>query len=211
MIERLLTSYRSALLLNGKHLGHRLLGKIRDDAPVIAADGAAKWHSADYIVGDLDSFSVADQGQAEVIPISDQDRTDCEKGMVFAKEKKLLPCLILGLSGGEIDHFLGNIQALLKHANSYEFFFLDEYEKGVKIGIPLSEGKYPIETEVGATVSVFPHRTCKLTTNGLFWELKEESIDLDGPLTVRNRSTKGSVEFNMIEGKALIVIDIGLP
>ena len=85
---------------------------------------------------------------------------------------------------------------------------VDEYEKGLKIGIPLSKGKYPIKMSVGTTVSIIPHCICTLTTKGLFWELKNQQINPDGLLAIRNRSTKEWVEFNLTEGKALIVIDI---
>lgn len=208
MIEKLLSSYRSVLFLNGKKPSHQLLEKIQGTIPIIAADGAAEWCAADYVVGDLDSLSTAYKGSAEMIHISDQYSTDFEKAMDFVKKRDLLPCLVVGISGGEIDHFLGNIQALVKHTENHSFFFLDEYEKGLKIGIPLSKGKYPIKMNIGTTVSIIPHCICTLTTKGLFWELKNQQINPDGLLTIRNRSTKEWVEFNLTEGKALIVIDI---
>ncbi|MDN3508776.1 MAG: thiamine diphosphokinase [Candidatus Neptunochlamydia sp.] len=209
MIEKLFSSYRSALILNGKKPSYQLLKKIRDNIPIVATDGAAQWCSADYIVGDMDSFSPTHKENGKVIHISDQYTTDFEKAMIFAKEKNLLPCLVMGLSGGEVDHFLGNIQALLKHTENHSFFFLDEYEKGLKIGIPLSIGKYPIKMKIGAIVSIFPHCNCTLTTKGLLWELKDQLITPDGQLAIRNQSKMERVEFNIIEGKALIVIDIG--
>ncbi|MCP5504508.1 MAG: thiamine diphosphokinase [Chlamydiales bacterium] len=208
MIETLLSSYRSVILLNGNKPSHQMLKKIRKNIPIIAADGAAAYCSADYIVGDMDSTTEVHYENAEVIPIFDQNTTDFEKAMNFAKEKDLLPSLVMGISGGEIDHSLGNIQALLKHAEGSSLFFLDKHEKGLKIGIPLSRGKYPIKMKVGATVSIFPYCTCSLTTNGLFWELNNQLITPDGLLTIRNRSTKELVKFNLIEGKALIIIDL---
>ena len=208
MIEKLLSSYRSVLFLNGKKPSHQLLEKIQGTIPIIATDGAAEWCAADYVVGELDSLSKAYKGSAQMIHISDQYSTDFEKAMDFVKKRDLLPCLVVGISGGEIDHFLGNIQALVKHTENHSFFFLDEYEKGLKIGIPLSKGKYPIKMNIGATVSIFSFSICRLTTHGLFWELKDQFINPYGLLTIRNRSTREWVKFNVVEGKALIVIDI---
>lgn len=208
MIEKLLSSYRSALILNGNKPSNQMLKKIRENIPIIATDGAAEWCSADYIIGDMDSLPLSTPLKSKIIHISDQYTTDFEKGMNFAKERGFLPCLVLGVSGGEIDHFLGNIQTLLKHTENHSFFFLDEHEKGLKIGIPLSRGKYHIKMKVDATVSILPHCMCTLTTKGLFWELKEKLITPDGPLTIRNRSTKELVEFDITNGKSLIIIDI---
>lgn len=208
MIENLLSSYRSAIVLDSKELNTQILKQIRRDVPIIAADGAARWVHADYVVGDLDSLSISLNENVEVFCLSDQETTDFEKCMRFVEEKNLLPSLVIGISGGEIDHVLGNIQVLLKQTKDLSFFFLDDYQKGLKIGLPLSKGLYHIEVKPNAIVSILPCYSCTLTTCGLFWELENQVITPNGLLATRNRAIKDNVEFNITDGKALIIIDI---
>lgn len=207
MIETLLSSYRSIIVLNGKKLSKTLLQMIRENVPIIAADGAAQWIQPNYIVGDIDSLSTV-PNHAQVISISDQETTDFEKCMKFAEGKDLLPSLVMGVSGGEIDHVLGNIQTLIKHTKDLSFFFLDDYQDGLKIGIPLSNGKYHTKVKPNAVISILPYCSCTLTTRGLNWELENQVISTDGLQAIRNRAINTLVEFELAHGKALIIIDI---
>ncbi|QVL56886.1 MAG: thiamine diphosphokinase [Simkaniaceae bacterium] len=208
MIENLLSSYLSVIVLDSKALSKQILQKMRKDVPIIAADGAARWLQSDYIIGDIDSLSVSSSNGAQVICVSEQETTDFEKCMRFAEERNLLPSLVLGISGGEIDHVLGNIQALLKHAKNHSFFFLDDYQEGVKIGLPLTKGNYRAQVKPNATISILPFYLCTLTTKGLFWELENQALTPDGLNATRNRAIQDTVEFHIIEGKALVIIDI---
>lgn len=84
--------------------------------------------SPTYIVGDGDSYTQQQgHGQAKMIAHEDQNFTDFEKCIAFARDVNLLPALVLGMSGGEIDHVLGNMQALVKHGQGKDLYFLDTY------------------------------------------------------------------------------------
>lgn len=200
MIETLLSSYKSVIALDSKEAAKV---KIREGIPIIAADGAANWIDADYIVGDGDSFE-----SDKLIRIYDQDRTDFEKCIGFAKEKDLLPALVIGVSGGEIDHIMGNIQILLKHAEKSSLFFLDPYSNGLKIGIPLEKGTFQIQMKPEATVSILPFGSCTLSTKGLEWELTDQVLTPDGLLAIRNRAKSKEAEFHVTQGKILVIIDL---
>ena len=198
MIEALLGSYRCIIALDCKEV---IRVKLRREVPVIAADGAARWIKADYIVGDGDSYAAEKQ-----FLMPDQDTTDFEKCIDFAKKKGLLPALVVGISGGEIDHVLGNVQVLLKHAVGQSLFFLDPHPGGLKIGIPIDTGGFQAAVKAGATVSILPFGTCVLTTEGLVWELTDQVIKPDGLLAIRNRAHKQKVVFHVAAGKALVII-----
>lgn len=200
MIEELLSTYRCVIALDSKEAASV---KIREGVPIIAADGAANWIDADYIVGDGDSFK-----SGKLIQIADQETTDFEKCIGFAKEKDLLPALVIGVSGGEIDHIMGNIQVLLKHAEKSSLFFLDPYPNGLKIGIPLEKGSFNFHVKPETTVSILPFGSCTLSTKGLEWELTDQVLTPDGLLAIRNRAKKVEAEFHVTQGKALVIIDI---
>lgn len=200
MISRLLFGYRSVIALN---CNKTIDVELREGIPVIAADGAARWIEADYIVGDGDSIE-----SSKLIRIPDQDTTDFEKCIAFAKERELLPSLVVGMSGGEFDHILGNVQALLRHSEQQTLFFLDPYPEGLKIGIPLEKGEFQMEVKQSTTVSIIPFESCTLSTEGLVWEIHEQTFRFDGPMAVRNQAKGERIRFDIMQGKALVIIDI---
>jgi len=217
MIEEIIASHRSVICLDGGAFSEKVLTFVNDSAVVIAADGAANWMGEQglkpqYIVGDGDSVSsVQAHSDAEGIYSTDQDTTDFEKCIQFAQRRDLLPALILGFNGGEIDHVLGNAQVLLKHSEGVSLFFIDSYNKrgraGIKVGLPLSEGSYRMTVQMDATVSILPFCSCRMTSKGLFWELTDQVLTQDGLLAIRNRAAKEEIEFNIFEGKALVIMD----
>ncbi|MCP5506054.1 MAG: thiamine diphosphokinase [Chlamydiales bacterium] len=200
MIGSLLSGYQSVIALNCKKI---IDVELRTGVPVIAADGAARWIEADYIVGDGDSTE-----SSRLIRIPDQDTTDFEKCIAFAKERELLPSLVIGMSGGEFDHILGNVQALLKHSERQNLFFLDPYPEGLKVGIPLEKGEFQTEVEPGATVSLIPFGSCTLSSEGLEWEIHNQTFRLDGPMAIRNRAKGKRIRVDVSKGKALLIVEI---
>ncbi|WP_194848560.1 thiamine diphosphokinase [Candidatus Neptunochlamydia vexilliferae] len=209
MIEKLLKNYRSIIFLDGESLGPWVIPWINQEATLIVADGAAHrleklGVQPNYIVGDGDSYLPYES----YIKVDDQNTTDFEKCIAFAKEKEILPSLVLGVSGGEIDHVLGNAQVLLKHAEGFSLFFLDPHAEGIKIGLPVS--KQPLRSKVpkGTTLSVIPFGPARITSKGLAWEFQNQVLDLDGVLGMRNRTKSEEIEIRVEEGKALIIIEV---
>ena len=113
--------------------------------------------------------------------------------------------------GGEIDHVLGNVQALLKHSEEVSLFFIDSYCKrghsGIKVGLPLSKGSYRMTVQIDATVSILPFCSCRMTSKGLAWELTDQMLTQDGLLAIRNRAAKEEIELKICEGKALVIVE----
>lgn len=217
VIEEIITSHQSVICLDGGGFSEQVSTLINDTAVLIAADGAADWMlaaglSPHYIVGDDDSSSLeSQQSLIEKIYIQDQNTTDFEKCIQFATTMKLLPTLVLGFNGGEIDHIFGNMQVLLKYSQRASLFFIDSYVKkgciGIKIGLPLCEGNYSIKARIDATISIFPFCKCRITTLGLAWELIDQVLTQDGLLVIRNRAIKDEVGFKISKGKVLVVMD----
>lgn len=217
LIGEIIASHRSVICLDSGEFDKKVLDFVKASAVVIAADGAANWMGEkglkpQYIVGDGDSVSLTHpHPNAEEIYSADQNTTDFEKCIQFAQEKRLLPSLILGFNGGEIDHVLGNVQSLLKKSEGVSLFFVDSYYKrgstGIKIGLPLSKGSYRMAIQINATVSILPFCFCQITSKGLIWELTDQTLTQDGLLSIRNRASKKEVELQVKEGKALVIVD----
>ena len=227
MTQKILASHRSIIFLHGTPPDKSLLALINTNMPIIAADGAAEnayrtGLAPHYIVGDGDSYTRPPKPQhrlskdePQIITIADQDTTDFEKCLSFAKQANLLPCLILGISGGEIDHTLGNMRALLKHARESNLYFLDTYVKknsdtiGIKLGIPIGAGqKLVLHVRPKSMVSIVHFDDTLMQTHGLKWELNNHLFSPDGILGVRNECISSRVEFEAKKGGALLIFDI---
>jgi thiamine pyrophosphokinase len=107
-------TYKSILCLSGELPQKDFFQKMH--VPVIAADGAAnKLHALGItphiVIGDLDS--VDPSLKLNSLHIQDQSRCDYEKSMEYLEQMGLLPTIILGSSGGDLDHILNNINIYL--------------------------------------------------------------------------------------------------
>lgn len=216
----ILNKHKSIIVLNGTAPDKTLLAHVCTQVPIIAADGAAAklrllGLDPTYVVGDGDSFdkNTNSLATATILSSADQDSTDFEKCLLFVQQQQMLPSLILGISGGEIDHVLGNMQALIKHAQDQSLYFLDTYENsenqlGIKIGIPVSSTPLTLALEPNSLISIIPFYNTTVTTTGLHWELNNTALTTDSILGVRNISTGNSITFNVHEGKVLIIADI---
>ncbi len=216
MVEKIINSHSSIIFLSGNMPDRNIMRHINTKGILIAADGAAKKISnlsLDYIIGDLDSSGDIENSKAKILKISDQNYTDAEKCFLFVKKQKLLPCLVLGANGGEIDHIFGNVLAILKHFENNEVYFLDTYVKndktiGVKLGLVLTKDKIRLQLKFKSNISIIPSNNTKITTKGLKWELNNQKLDINGTLAIRNTNVAEFVEFEIVTGRALIILDI---
>jgi thiamine pyrophosphokinase len=217
MMDAIFSTLNSLLFLNGS-IDAKILSILPLHLPIIAADGAANKLqkleiSPDYVVGDCDSFAPVFSNKTKIIKIEEQDSTDFEKSLRFAEKHGLTPLLILGMNGGEIDHILGNAIILLRQPCDLDLYFLDSYEKEgslrMKFGHILKKKKKVAFTlEPKSLLSMIALEKTILTTHGLRWELTHTTIEPKGLLSLRNESLSSQVDFEVEEGRALLIIDI---
>ena len=216
-MKNILNKHKSIIVLNGRLPEKKLFRGINIQVPIVAADGAVDTmrklgFESTYVVGDGDS--VKKHSCATMIKIEDQDSTDFEKCMLFIQKNALFPTLVLGMSGGEIDHTMGNMQAFVKRAYGVAPYFLDTYTRtgtkklGVKIGIPLIERRLDLELEAKSLISVLPFGTTRIKSKGLCWELGDFALTYNSILGIRNVNIKNNVSFELHEGRALLIVDI---
>lgn len=209
MMNTYFNKIQSTLVLNGDiPLLRSLLFEMK--GPIIAADGAAEKLALqgivpDYTVGDGDSTTIT----KSMIRQNCQETTDFEKCLFFLEKMKAFPTIVLGLSGGEIDHVLGNFQIMLRYAERFSMIGLDSYkdQERFKIIFPISS-KLRIPVKPGKTLSIIPSHLACLTSRGLRWELGKTEIGTDAVLGLRNETTGKELSIDVHRGKVLMIYDL---
>ncbi|MDR2646233.1 MAG: thiamine diphosphokinase [Holosporaceae bacterium] len=193
-----LYKYKSILCLDGD-LPCDLIKKI--NLPIIAADGAANTLIPNglepmMIIGDLDSVDPSLLSNRAHWRVECQDSTDFEKSLNFIKAKSLDPTIVMGISGGCIDHTLGNISIF----SETEFIAIS----GNIIFMPLN-GSRNFNVPIGTKISIFGMPSCTIRSKGLKWELNGQ-ISLSGKNSISNRAATAIVELEILSGRAMIFI-----
>lgn len=200
-----------AICLNGEIPEKEIFEKI-SGIPIIAADGAFnKLFSMDIepnaIVGDMDSIEYKHNSAiTHYEKVADQETNDFEKCIHYLGGKGYKSILILGFTGGLLEHALNNTSIILKFANKYDFTI---YHQG-RYAFFIDKSSY-FEINPQETVSIIPYPKVELSTKNLKWELKEEYLELGVREGARNESTATQVELEIYSGKCFVFIDSRLP
>ncbi|MBL7974219.1 MAG: thiamine diphosphokinase [Candidatus Kapabacteria bacterium] len=179
--------------------------------PIYAADGAAwKLHSIgitpNVIVGDMDSFSQQPhQGEfqyAEHIWMPDQDSNDFEKILLVTHERGIHSLLVCGMHGGELEHTLNNWSVLTRYAWTHKLHVFD----AGRIAVPVLDS-FTLDTKHNELISLIPQPVAQVTTKGLQWELKDETLELGVREGARNRATGNHIQIHVHNGAVLVFFD----
>lgn len=174
------SAQKSVLIANGTFVYNDRIRKLIESADrIVCADGGANHLSAvdvtpDLILGDLDSIhpdTLRRFKDVEIIEKSDQFKTDTMKLIDHELSQGTEELILLGVTGGRIDHTLSNLSLLNKYADLVKISIVDEQA----------------ETEFvknSITFSSILHRKISLmvlggessvTSKGLRWELDGKS------------------------------------
>ncbi len=177
---------RAVLFVNGEfEKNDRLIKQINPSDLLVAVDGGLHHvlnagFTPHIIIGDLDSIDLMDLMNFETngvdiirFPVQ-KDETDLELAVEHVLNLGFEDVLVLGATGGRIDHFLGN----------FLFFSNPKYLKyNIKILTKNSEifycnSRQRLEGEVGDGVSLIPiSEVVKgIKTTGLLYPLKNEDL-----------------------------------
>lgn len=214
LLEFLDGSFDAVIVLNGTLPSVDLFLSLAD-LPVIAADGAAntlleRHIIPEFIVGDLDSVTAQTlhdaNGISEIVADPDQDTTDFEKCLHFAKDQLWKNILVVGMHGGLIEHTLNNWSVLMRHCSTLHITALDA-DRWI---IPIRQS-FSGTFRTNETLSIIPQPSVTLTTRGLVWELTNEELALGQREGARNRAATENITVNVHRGSALLVCDSRLP
>jgi thiamine pyrophosphokinase len=204
-------SKRMILLANGTPPTKQLLKRYREpDDFFVCADGGANAAAAlsvvpHLILGDLDSVTERTLKKFNSVPVKqirEQNSTDLEKSLSYAVVHHFSKALVFGATGGRADHEFGNFSALAKFSHSIDLTFIDHYGEYFAL-----ENETVIRLPIGATVSLLPLTLCNgVMTNGLKWNLNNESLGLGVRESTSNIAVADSVKIKFRSGRLILFI-----
>ena len=109
---------------------------------------------------------------------------------------------VYGGSGGEMDHFLGNLTVAFRFKNDLELTFFDEYSTYF-----FSPKSLVLENVKGKMISLYPFPKCKsVATKGLNWALKKEDLDATSRIGTRNFAVAEKVLIEFEKGDLVVFV-----
>lgn len=158
----------------------------------------------DFISGDFDSHFGEDENvaQEKFIFTPDQNKTDFQKSLEIIKDRGFIKVDIYGGSGGEMDHFLGNLTVAFLFKNEMQLTFFDEYSTYF-----FSPKELVLNKVKGKTISLYPFPEAQnISTKGLKWPLNRENLNLTNRIGTRNIAEEDSVSINFENGDLVIFV-----
>lgn len=156
----------------------------------------------DFISGDFDSHTGTDEDiyHEKFIFTPDQNKTDFEKSLEIIQKKGFRKVDVYGGSGGEMDHFLGNLSTAFLFKDHVEITFYDEFSTYF-----FSPNHLVLENVKGKMISLYPFpNTENVITEGLNWELKKESLNLIQKIGTRNFAVADEVKITFEAGDLIV-------
>lgn len=158
----------------------------------------------DFISGDFDSHIGSDENvyQDKFILTLDQEKTDFHKALEIISEKGFHDVDVFGGSGGEQDHFLGNLTVAFRFKDKMDIKFYDEFSE--YYFIPES---FIINNVKDKMISLYPFPVVEnIKTKGLKWELDNINANMTTDMLTRNLAVKNQVSIEYEKGDLLIFI-----
>ncbi|WP_343610309.1 thiamine diphosphokinase [Chryseobacterium oranimense] len=158
----------------------------------------------DFISGDFDSHSGSDENiyQEKFIHTPDQDKTDFHKALDLILEQGFSTVDVFGGSGGEQDHFLGNLTVAYTFKNKINLKFYDEFSE--YYFIPPS---FSVKGVNNKMISLYPFPYVEnITTKGVNWPLTNGSLSITSRIGTRNFAVEDEVSIEYEKGDLLIFI-----
>lgn len=158
----------------------------------------------DFISGDFDSHTGNDEEiyHEKFIFTPDQNFTDFHKALNILQQKNIEKVDVYGGSGGEQDHFIGNLHVAFLFKDLMRITFFDDFSE--YFFIPKNFEIHSVEKKM---ISLLPFpKVENLVTDGLNWELSNEELDLTKRIGTRNFAKNDTVKISFQKGDLLIFI-----
>jgi thiamine pyrophosphokinase len=183
-----------------------VLSEVPEGAFVIAADGGAEAGVRVHLaVGDFDSISpetLASLERVEQHP-QDKDATDLELAMDAALREGATRVLVVGSSGGRLDHLFGSL--VLLASEKWAGVEVDALLGGAQVHVV--RGSRALAGEVGETISLFAVGSTAegVTTEGLAYPLADDTLVPDTSRGVSNLFHDAEARITVARGVLLAV------
>ena len=203
---------RAVILCNGAYPRKRFWKKyLTEDSFIVCADGGANTAKKmniipDVIIGDFDSITrethryFERKKAVEMLRRSSQEETDLEKAMKHIRRKKIHQIVIIGATGGLIDHTFGNLSILGRYCDAFDILIIDAQYK-----MRFITSKIDVHTTPGERISLIPFPSASgITTSGLKYELHHEGLALGKREGTCNEAKASQVMIEIKQGLLLI-------
>lgn len=206
---------KSIILANGKPPKKSIISFFQKNGyeSIICADGGA--NSAlrmnlipNVILGDLDSISPQAlkkfKNTSTIIQLIRQNDTDVEKCLKYAISKKIEEVLLMGATGNRLDHTICNLGIVLKFLNQIKITLVaeDSFLKPLK-------GNIELKTHPGETISIYGFdKKTKITSEGLKYELKNDSLPFGEKESTSNVAKKNIVQLKISHGVVFVIRNV---
>lgn len=158
----------------------------------------------DFISGDFDSHSGSDENiyEDKFIHTPDQNKTDFHKALEIMVEKGISDVDVLGASGGEQDHFLGNLTVAFGFKDVLNIKFYDMFSEYYFI-----PKRCILKGVKDKMISLYPFPLAEnVTTTGLNWPLTNGSLSITSNIGTRNFAVEDDVSIEYGKGDLLVFI-----
>ena len=179
---------------------------------VVCADGGYQYalkadRKPDLIIGDFDSSEFPQNMKCDIIKLpvhkDDTDTMYCVKECMKMGFKEIL---LLGMTGGRLDHTFANFCTLLYTAeNAVHAKILD----GENTIFAMTKGmKEIIENKKGHIFSIFPFgcKSCQVTLDGFEYPLNEGTVKVNTVLGTSNSVISDHAEIILHDGNAICIL-----
>lgn len=174
-----------------------LISYLKISIRVIAVDGGLNHlekvgAKADIVLGDFDSYQGAHPKDAKVFS-KEKNFTDMEAALSLIGEEE---AVILGATGGRLDHFLSVLELMKKRENIQ---LVDKQNQ-----IFFRQGEFTLKKKEGY-FSLFPEEPTSITIKGAKYNLEMMPVTLDNSLLLSNQWA-GDVFVKVEKGWVLVVL-----
>jgi len=203
----------AVIILDGIFPNEKLFRNIVKSHPfIICADGSSNKLiktkiTPDIIIGDLDSIDknvmlkYIKKG-VPVMKLFDQETTDFEKCILFCRERNFNNLIILGAISDRTDHSLNNFSIIKRYYHEFDITIFDNYFK-----IKFLTDSISFNYKIGETVSLLPFPVARnITTEGLMYSLKNETLTLGLREGTLNVATKNMISIKYRSGDLILFI-----
>lgn len=200
---------QALILANGGPPTKRLLKLLLKNAALfVCADGgvntAARYGlKPNAVVGDMDSAratSLKKFRSAAIHKMVDDSSTDLEKSLSWVIQEGYRHIVVLGATGGRLDHFVGNLSTLVKMSMHATVQFIDDSGEWVFV-----DRFKNLSLPVGVTVSLIPLSRCDgIVTKGLKWNLNFEALELGVRDGTCNLVIESPVHISVAKGNLVL-------
>ncbi len=184
---------------------------LREGDTILCADGgldtAARLGVIPHLVaGDFDSCIGRPPEEAQVIrlPVC-KDDTDLMFCVKEGLRRGFDDFLILGATGGRLDHTYGNFGVLLYLANRGAKNLLADSQNQAFVAV---SGMWKVKADKGTAVSVFPYGCawCCVSYQGLAYPLDHGILSAEEPIGVSNQVIHDTAVITVHQGPVLVIL-----